>query len=132
MPGTRGKKKHELEGKREPGENSLVGMKPQAGPWVQVKDWSESTEKTRTRSFTAWQTQIFSGEPEQETAPCANTQMVDLGAKPATAMLKKAPHSNPSPSNAEGEISKHQEGTVWSVHSSRRRFASIYSICAER
>lgn len=39
----------------------------------------------------------------------ANTQMEDLGAKPAAAMLRKASHNNPSPSNAEGEISRHQE-----------------------
>lgn len=32
MPGTTGKKKHKLEGKRESRENSLAGMKPQAGP----------------------------------------------------------------------------------------------------
>lgn len=76
---------------------------------------------------------MCSGEPRTgDSAPCANTQLVDMGAKPATAMLKKASHNSPSPSNVEGEVSKHQEATVWCVHGSRRRFATIYCICVER
>lgn len=139
VSGTRGKKKHKLEGKKEPGENSLAGMEPQAGPGVQVKDCS-SCRENRTKGFTALQTQICFGVPRTGDSapcdPCANTQMEDPGAKTAPAMLRKASHNNPSPSGAEGEISRHQEGTGWCVsalHGSRRkRFAPFYCICVER
>lgn len=52
------------------------------------------------------------GEPRTGGSGPCDGGMADLGAKAAAAVLRKVSHNNPSPSSAEGELSRHQEGAA--------------------